>query len=350
MTAVAEDLLAAGPSLSEAMISADTAEWSVWSTVARIVVTRPGDLGRAYDVARLRLAQVDRAASRFRDDSEIRLLDGADGARTPVSSLLADLLQAALEGAAGTAGDVDPTLGRGMRAIGYDRDFSLIANRPQAAAAPATRQDPRTNIVIDGYRSATGPFSVLRRACWRDVALDTGDDGTRYVTMPPGVSLDLGATAKAYAADLIACEIADELGTGILVSLGGDIATAGEGPDGGWRIEVSDGPQEPSCTVALPAGFALATSSTIRRRWSQDGRPVHHILDPHTGQPAEPVWRTVTVAATSCLEANVATTASVVRGAGAVAWLTSLGLQARLVQRDGLVTVVDGWPTDAGEP
>lgn len=322
-----------GSPLESVRLADDTVEWSVWSTTARIVVTDPSVLGEAYDRARECLRDVDEAASRFRDDSELVRLDAAGGARTAVSWLLRDLLTVALDAARFTEGDVDPTLGNGMREIGYDRDFSRLATGPAAIRLP-----------FASAPAASGGISVSRRASWRDVVVD--DD---TVTVPAELSLDLGATAKAFTSDLIARIIADEFGIGVLVSLGGDIATAGPGPEGGWRILVSDGPDEPAAAIALPAGSAVASSSTIRRRWAHDGEQMHHIIDPRTGRPAEPVWRTVTVAATSCVMANTLSTAAVVRGAAAKTWLGAQGVPARLVAQDGTVSVLGGWPADAAD-
>jgi thiamine biosynthesis lipoprotein len=101
----------------------------------------------------------------------------------------------------------------------------------------------------------------------------------------------------------------------------------------------------PSTVVAIRDG-GLATSSTTARRWQRGGDVLHHILDPRTGLPAAPVWRTVSVAAASCADANTAATAAVIRGRQAPAWLASLGLPARLVEPDGTVLTVAGWPAD----
>jgi thiamine biosynthesis lipoprotein len=101
----------------------------------------------------------------------------------------------------------------------------------------------------------------------------------------------------------------------------------------------------PSTVVAIRDG-GLATSSTTARRWQRGGDVLHHILDPRTGLPAAPVWRTVSVAAASCADANTAATAAVIRGRQAPAWLASLSLPARLVEPDGTVLTVAGWPAD----
>jgi thiamine biosynthesis lipoprotein len=96
-------------------------------------------------------------------------------------------------------------------------------------------------------------------------------------------------------------------------------------------------------------GGGLATSSTAVRRWRRAGRELHHVLDPRTGLPAEPVWRTVTVTAASCVDANTASTAAIVRGRGAPDWLAALGLPSRLVDAAGTVHLIAGWPTDIQE-
>jgi thiamine biosynthesis lipoprotein len=174
------------------------------------------------------------------------------------------------------------------------------------------------------------------------------DRSTRWIRIPAGVRLDLGATAKAWAADRAATAAAMS-GCGALVSLGGDIATCGPAPAGGWRIHVTDDHRSdasaPGQTVSILSG-GLATSSTAARRWSQDGRVMHHIIDPATGRPARSMWRTVSVAADTCTDANIATTAAFMRGESAPAWLEQVGLPARLVNHDGRVRTVGDWPAE----
>ena len=107
---------------------------------------------------------------------------------------------------------------------------------------------------------------------------------------------------------------------------------------------MQDGPDEPGTTVTLPAGAAIATSSTVHRRWRRGDHVLHHILDPRTGLPAAPVWRTATVAADTCVRANTATTAALIRGERGPAYLAGTGLAARLVAADGSVLTLNGWP------
>jgi thiamine biosynthesis lipoprotein len=306
-------------------IGADTAQWPVWSTTARIVVTDPHRLADAEALVRAELAAVDLACSRFRTDSELAALHRWGGRPTTVSPLLAELVEAALAAARRTDGDVDPTLGGALADLGYDRDIAELPAAP--AGVPA------------------GPFRLVVTPApgWWRIRL-VG----RELTVPPEIRLDLGATAKAVAADRCARLVARECGTGVLVSLGGDIATGGPAPAGGWRVLVEDRPGEPRTTVALSPGTALATSSTIGRRWRADGRTLHHILDPRTCQPARPVWRTVSVAGPSCLSANTLSTAALVRGDRAAGWLADLGVPARLVGAGGQVLTMGGWPEEAG--
>ncbi len=136
----------------------------------------------------------------------------------------------------------------------------------------------------------------------------------------------------------------------MLVSLGGDIALAGPAPRDGWPVRVTDdhahAAEQDGQTVALRSG-GLATSSTTVRRWRRGAAELHHILDPSTGRPIDGCWRTVSVAAASCVDANVASTTAIIRGEQAPAWLESLGLPARLVAHDGAVLVTAGWPAQS---
>lgn len=142
-------------------------------------------------------------------------------------------------------------------------------------------------------------------------------------------------------------------GCGVLVSLGGDLATAGPAPEGGWRIALADDHARPAPeggpAVAVTSG-ALATSGIQVRTWRRGGRVLHHIVDPLTGEPAIPVWRTVTVAAATCVDANAFSTAAIVLGDRALDRLHATALPARLTGLDGTVVRVGGWPPDGHAP
>jgi thiamine biosynthesis lipoprotein len=291
----------------------------IWGTTATILTTDADRLRVAVAAVRGHLALFDVACSRFRTDSEIERVNGSAGRWVEVMPLLVDAVEVAVRAAALTDGEVDPTVGEALIVLGYDRDFAAVL-----PSGPST----------GGDRPAPG---------WRLIETDRTNSRIR---VPPGVRLDLGATAKAFAADRAAMVAAELAGCGVLVSLGGDIAVAGTGPPEGWTIGLADShldEPEPGQSVRIGAG-GLATSSTTVRRWSRGGEIVHHVIDPSTGCPAREVWRTVTVAAATCVDANTASTAAIVRGEVAVDWLASLGLPARLVRADGRIERTATWP------
>lgn len=306
------------------------ASWEAIGTTITLRVAEPSGLAAARAAVEAEIAAIDLACSRFREDSELMRVNARAGRPVRVSRLFAQALALALRAAALTDGDVDPTVGRALALAGYDRDFSLL--RPIGPAGSPAGEPP---VVHARFRSG-----------WEAVALD---EQTPVVRVPLGVALDLGATAKAWAADRAAAEAARAGGCGVLVSVGGDIALAGAAPAGGWQVHVTDDHRSdasaPGQTIALHSG-GLATSSTTVRRWSHEGRRMHHIIDPSTGLPAQGAWRTVSVAAATCADANIAATAALVRGEPAAAWLAGLGLPARLLAHDGRVVTIAGWPAE----
>jgi thiamine biosynthesis lipoprotein len=289
-------------------------------TTATLLTTDRQVLTEAERILKDELAAIDRACSRFRPDSELSRANATAGTATTVGRLFAQAIEVALRAAALTGGAVDPTVGRAVIALGYDRTFTSL--RPQDATPLPTA------------RPATG---------WQTI--DWCPESRRLL-LPPGTALDLGATAKALAADRAARRIAEATGSGVLVNLGGDLATAGHAP-GGWAVGLADdhAATAPGPVVTVTSG-AMATSGTGVRAWRRGGRPVHHIVDPATGRSTETFWRTVTVAADTCVDANTATTAAIVLGDDATAWLERTGLPARLVGLDGTVTRLGGWPED----
>jgi len=307
-----------------------SALWSALGTTVVLCVTDADALSEATRLLEQELADIDRIASRFRPDSEVERLNARAGEWAVISPELYAALLVALQAARLSGGLVDPTLGDALIAAGYDRDWSQLerAGLSRISTLERTRR---------------------RRSSWRGAAFVEQPGGSAWACLPSGTRLDLGATAKAYAADLAAQRIALATGSGTLVSLGGDIATAGGAPQGGWRVRVTDhhrsGLEAPGQTVCIEGG-ALATSSTTVRRWRGPAGAMHHIFDPRTGLPARGPWRTVSVTAADCVDANTATTAAIVLGELAPEWLEDLGLAARLVAHDGAVLTLGGWPPE----
>ncbi len=313
-----------------------------WEALGTRVVLRLTD-PRALDCARIavehELDAIDRACSRFREDSEIARVNSSAGRAVRISPLLAEALALALRAAALTDGDVDPTVGSALVLGGYDRDWRLLDqpdDRPQSG-------EHRSEVQASGFDTSAGPrhetrpsdslapralgrapvqtISVRAVCGWRNVMLDRA---ALTVRVPAGLTIDLGATAKAWVADRAAQAAALVGDCGALVAVGGDIATSGPAPICGWAVHVTDdhrsAPTAPGQTVTIRSG-GLATSSTAVRRWRHGGQTMHHIIDPGTGAPVRGSWRTVSVAAASCADANIATTSALVRAGAAPAWL-----------------------------
>jgi thiamine biosynthesis lipoprotein len=292
--------------------------WRALGTYVHVTVDDPHVLDAAERLARDVLAEVDRTCSRFRTDSDLARVNRSPGVSVPVDRLLVAAVRVAVEAARVSDGLVDPCLGRTLVSLGYDADLDVVRSRDRAPVVPL--QPPRPG-------------------AWREVVVtDTS------VRIPTGCALDLGSTAKAWASDLVATSIADELGCGTLVSLGGDIATAGPAAALAWPVAISEGPDDPAEQLVGLGGGGLATSSSRVRRWTSGDVDRHHLVDPRTGRPATGPWRTVTATGPTCIAANTASTAAIVLGYSAVAWLSERGVDARLVDHDGHVHTTGRWP------
>jgi thiamine biosynthesis lipoprotein len=253
------------------------------------------------------------------------MLYGSPGRWVPVGEVLFEALTVARQAAERSGGAVDPTVACAMERMGYDRDF---------AALSAEGPEPASPVPAPGYR------------------LLELDPRRRRARLPEGVRIDLGATAKALAADRAAAKVAG-LGTGVVVSIGGDLSIAGPAPASGWHVGIAADSGIPAGAVdevvAMSSG-GLASSSTTLRSWVRGGRRLHHIVDPRTGDCVPPYWQLVSVAASSCVEANTASTAAVVWGPEAPSRLEEMRLPARLVRHDGTVVTTRGWPAPGATP
>jgi thiamine biosynthesis lipoprotein len=316
------------------------AERAALGTSARVAVWPPENLGAACAATDDVLAALDRQASRFRPDSELSWLNSAASSRAGgglfmLGDGLAEAVGVALAAARWTGGLTDPTVGAALVSLGYDRDFTAISQGGE----------------LPGDQGSEPPGASVPAPGWPLVRFDGP-----LLRLPPGIQLDLGATAKGVGSDRAVRAVMSATGHegGVLVSLGGDIAVAGTPPRDGWPVAVAEEPDRassshPSQLVRLAAG-AVATSSVSCRRWRRGGAVLHHIVDPRTGRPADGPWRTVTVAAATCADANAASTAAIVAGARARDWLTAAGLPARLTGHDGLVRRLGSWPAGDGAP
>jgi thiamine biosynthesis lipoprotein len=298
--------------------------FSIWGTSAVLGVCDPAALAPARARLDEILAAIEQAASRFRPGTEIIALNHAAGTGAiEVSAMLLGLVSDALAASVATGGAFDPTVAEALVALGYDRDFDDLASD----------QGP---IDLRELRPAPGINGI------------TVDPASSTVELPIGVHLDLGATAKARAADLGAEELAAQFHTGVLVDLGGDLRVAGSAPVGGWHIGIVPSARTHDLdrveeVIALSAG-AVASSSSAVRTWARGTTAVHHIVDPATGASATPALSLVTVAAATCVEANALSTAGIVWGEEALFELPQRSVAARLARPDGTVERIGGWP------
>jgi thiamine biosynthesis lipoprotein len=321
---VSDTLLDAKPGFETVDAAIAARSMRAIGTSAMIAVTAADRADDALALLADDLQAIDDACSRFRSDSELRQVERVSGGKpVAVTPLLFDALEVACVIAVKTAGIVDPTVGSALMALGYDCDFDEIA----------------TAELPPGFRAQPAPG-------WWQIALDPE---ARTLAVPSGVHIDLGATAKAFVADRAAHRIASVLDCGVLVNLGGDVAVAGRGPKRGWAVGIASDSATPvdavDQVVTLFAG-GLATSGTTARSWVRNGRTMHHIVDPWTGEAAPVVWSLVSTMAPSCVEANAWSTAAIVWGHDAIGNLSASGVPARLVTADGEVVYLGDWPSD----
>jgi thiamine biosynthesis lipoprotein len=295
--------------------------WEVWGTYAFVALSDARRLPAAHALAAGVIADVDATCSRFRADSDLSRVNRRPGQWVAVDPLLVGATRVALAAAEATDGLVDPCLGQVIVSLGYDTDLATFVRRPSPVGARPVAPVP------DAWR---------RVECEEDA-----------IWIPEGVSLDLGATAKAWAADLVAETIVEELGCETVVSLGGDVRVLGPDSDrpAQWPVLVAEHPDDLASAVAVTVTGGLATSSTVVRRWRSGGVERHHLIDPRTGFPVPETYRTVSAGGHTCVAANTASTAALVLGAAAPDWLRHHGITARLVAADGTVSCTDDWPT-----
>jgi thiamine biosynthesis lipoprotein len=272
-------------------------QFRVMASSALVTLTNPHPA--ALDTAQTRLAELEQRWSRFIDTSDITRLNHAQGGWVPVAVDTAVLIQTMQRASTATGGSYDPTYLHQLVTTGY----------------AASIDDPnRITIAID---------APSREHSVHDIHVDPTSNS---VFMPHGVSLDPGGIGKGLAADLVVMELLRAGTAGALISIGGDIAAAGQPPTpGGWMVNVENPlkPSETLTTMTVSAG-GIATSSTCSRRWLHNGSERHHVIDPVTGTTSHTDLAAVTVIANAGWLAEAHATAALLRGsAEAIPYLES---------------------------
>jgi thiamine biosynthesis lipoprotein len=239
------------------------------------VVLVDADL-RALDRAQQRIEDLEQRWSRFRPTSEVSALNEAAGRPVRVSAETRTLVQRALEARRATGGLFDPTVLGDLLRAGYHQTFNEVARSPRPGTSALTRGADA--IEIDGDE----------------------------VCLPLGVGFDPGGIGKGLAADIVADELRTDGATGVCINLGGDVRVSGAAPDGGaWTIAVRHPHwNEPLAILGVTDG-AVATSTTLRRRWTIGAHEHHHLIDPDTGRPSATVRPFATVVAGFAWAADV---------------------------------------------
>ena len=290
-------------------------------SVVQLVVgdAPPGVVDWAFD----EIERLEQSWSRFRDTSDLSILNASPGRDIEVSPRLWSALTRCDELWRATYGAFDPTILEALEEWGYDRSFETVRAGNADRSAPSRARVPG----------------------WSLVRLDTE---ARTVRLTGGVRIDLGGIGKGLAADLIAMGLVDRGAASACVALGGDVRVAGQSPtDSGWSVPVEDaalGVQ--SFTTDVKEG-ALAMSTTLIRRWRRGGVEVHHIIDPAEGRPAHSGLVAAVVSAPQAWWAEGLAKAAIVEGRYAgEALLRRCGVEGWLTSEDGATTRV-GRDTEA---
>jgi len=250
-------------------------------------------LDRAVD----RIEVLEQRWSRFRPDSEVSRLNAAAGAAVTVSDDTVLLVRTAIAAHRESGGSFDPLVLGAMIAAGYDRTFDDLRDE-----APAGRPGSSAPVATQIGLSLIGP---------EDIEIDG-----HAVRLPAGTGFDPGGIGKGLAADLVTFDLMQAGAAGACVNLGGDVRVRGIGPDGGpWTVAV----EHPDCDapvvlVGLHDG-AVATSTTLKRRWTVGGVVRHHLIDPATGAPSETDLVLATAVAAEGWQAEILAKSVLLRGA-----------------------------------
>ena len=256
--------------------------------------------------------------SRFRDDSELTLLNrrAGTGMATPVSTRLRQALVAADRARRITGGRFDPRVLTDLDRLGY-RGAPLGGAQ---ASAGGTRT-PR----------------VARSGSYEPVVELVGRDAIAI-----GQPIDLGGIGKGLTLRRAVARLTDLGVADLLLEAGGDLVAIGRAPGGEpWQVAIEDpaGGEAPSAVIGA-GGLAVATSSTRIHRWLVDGRSVHHLLDPRTGEPADGGLAAVSVAGPDPAWAEVWSKALFLGGLPAIAGeASSSGLAVWWVAVDGTLAM-----------
>lgn len=154
--------------------------------------------------------------------------------------------------------------------------------------------------------------ALLKNVDYRKISANAGVTG-----MPDGVKIDLGATAKGYAADKARAVLEKSGVRSAVINLGGTVLAYGKKPDGSnWKVGITDPDNTESYMGVLEcADKIVVTSGNYERYFERDGKRYCHIIDPKTGYPADNGVTSVTVISDDGTKNDALSTALFVMGA-----------------------------------
>ncbi len=323
--------------------NADDAVWaqSVDTAMGTIVTQRldAGDRGEEFTeqiIKEITDLEEDTLSWRLESAEIYRINHGAGAAvskadsgtdfTVEVSEELGEILEICLELAKGSHGALDITIGEVTRLWSID------------ALAVMEQQD------LTGDEL---PTEKEIAACLEETGYEKLSLKGQQLVMEAGVQLDLGAVGKGVALDRI-CSFLEqqEEVQGAVISVGGSILTYGEKRSGEpWIVAVTN-PFDTSQTIGyltLQGQWCVSTSGDYERYVEIDGTRYHHIIDPHTGYPADSDVRSVTILTKDGLLSDALSTACFVLGEEAGKRLAqSYGVEALFVDKEGKITMTEG--------
>lgn len=280
-----------------------------------VVGAHPSLLDDAIGMA----AELEGLWTRFSPDSDISLLNWAEGAPVDVDPRTVTLIDCMQRAWRDTSGAFNPTLLPNLLRQGY------------------------THSIVDARRFTTLPDSARAPGDIEGIVLDGNT-----VSLPRGTTLDAGGIGKGLAADMIAEFLRGEGALGVMVELGGDLRVEGYSPRGrGWRLGVEN-PLVADTHVSIIEieSGGVATSSQVKRRFqNESGDDTHHLIDSGTGESMESSALAVTVIAPSAWQAEVMAKVGFVRTPAEFLHLSRRkGLRAGVFSSDGSWTRSSDWP------
>lgn len=285
--------------------------------IACVFSSQSIDAERTLRKVRKAFQKVEKTLSRFIPDSELCKLNASAGKSFKASRLLFEVVKMSLEANVETKGIFDPTILPDLISAGYDRSFEGLEQRQKVNPASAVSRETSASrrILLD-----SASFSIY---------------------LPAGVKLDLGGIGKGWAVDYVSRYL--RFFPGYAIDAGGDIRVGGQQTDGcPWNIAVED-PFLKGHDLALLqlSEGAVCTSTITKRRWQLANTWKHHLIDPHTGQPARSGVAAVTVMAETAARAEIIAKVSLILGP--VAGLEFMQGQPNV---KGLLVLADGHLTD----